>query len=120
MIGLVPDELEDLFSDGLFFPLSAVGGVDFRPGVLFPDFFSSALSELDLDEGLASSGFLVTTFASYGLNARCLISGVERGFSGFPELPGDERLIASLLTLITFFLSIGGSRGLVGVVSAPI
>lgn len=66
IIGLVPEEPagEDLDSfAGLLLPVSAVGGVDLRPGVLFPDFLSSELSELALDEGL-SSGFLVTTLVS--------------------------------------------------------
>lgn len=106
MIGLVPEEPagEDLAScEGLLLPFSAVGGVDLRPGVLFPDFLSSELSILALEEGRGSSGFLVTTLVSYGLNARCLLSGVERGLSCLLEL-GDERLITSLLTLFTFFL----------------
>lgn len=123
IIGLVPEDPagDDLWSlDGLLLPFSAVGGVDLRPGVLFPDFLSSELSELAFDDGRFSSGFLVTTLASYGLKAKCLLSGEERGLSGLLAL-GDERLIESLLTLFTdFFLSSGGSSGLLVKVSAPI
>lgn len=123
MIGLVPwDPFEDdLCSEGLLFPFSEeFGGVDLRPGVLLPDFFSSELSELALEEGL-SSGFFDTTLVSYGLKARCLLSGEERGLSFITVLFGDVRLTTSLLTLFTdFFFSSGGRSGLAGEVSAPI
>lgn len=133
MIGLAPrpddpagDEvfLSDVDGDDL--PPSGAGVVmagvdDFLPGVTFPDFLSSELSELDFDEGRTSSDFLVSTLFSYGLNARCLISGVVRGFSC---LAGGVLFVKStllLLLLLLFFLSWEDcGKDLLGGESAPI